>query len=870
MSQSVRSRLNVECLESRDVPSTVTQTFDTITPPALPSGWTEWSNDGSTVFATAAGQGVSGSVGVVSSGVSRTAGLAWPMQTQSGDTAVSADVQLNSLIPTFVFARGTNLGTAAPSYIAAVVTRGATVSVMKVTNGTSTLLGTVASPSSAYFSGNWVNVSLVPNGSSVAVQVMRFNTNQYLNAQGTWQSAVTNAIAVSTTLADSASDVGIGRVAAYSGSVDLDNFAIAPPSQVTAPTVSEQFDTTAIGATPTGWQSWVSNGAGTAGVSSSLALSQPNSYALSGSSNTAVRAWSTTPLPAAVSASVAVDLNSLIPAQLFVDGANLNTSTPTYDAVTLTRGVQASLVQVVNGTTTTLATLTSSGYLSGQWVQVELTAQGTDLLATIYRTDTNQWLTSSGTWSSAPTYAFNVQNAANLSVGEAGIGRAASYAGTTNFDNFTAGAVGTVGPAVAVSSSTGSGSVSGSVTFQATATGNVSQMAFILNGQVLATSTSSTASWTLNSNALANGSYTLTVLAGGTDGTVGAGEYSFTVANTPPLPPPPPPSATNPDQITINANPTSSVGYSPAPSTDTLFGPNGPSYLDVEQGQEGDCWLIASLAEVAAQAPQDIVNMFTYDGTTVENGSTVGVYTVRFFNSNNVPRYVTVDTQLPKGGSYYDQTVNGVLWVALAEKAYAVANGLGYVSTSDKGSNSYDALNSGYSYWALQAITGQSASDNNINPAQIAANWNAGDFVVLSTVSPTSSQIVGDHDYAVVGYNASSGLFELMNPWGGTTTSNLCPQDSQVYGLFSANASFLSANFSMQYIGAGTANQRNDSLPLAELGGSNFSGQSSTILEGRLSNGPITANSSDTLLDSPHKTHDGDSDISWSTGGFVG
>jgi hypothetical protein len=285
------------------------------------------------------------------------------------------------------------------------------------------------------------------------------------------------------------------------------------------------------------------------------------------------------------------------------------------------------------------------------------------------------------------------------------------------------------------------------------------------------------------------------VLAGGTSGTVGLGTYTFAVANSPP----PPPSTGTPKQI--NANPTSAEGYAPAPAGDTLFGPNGPSYLDVDQGNEGDCWLIASLAEVAAQDPQAIKNMFTYDGTIAENGATVGVYTVRFFNSNGVAKYVTIDTELPEGGGYYDHPTNGVLWVALAEKAYTIANGLGYVTSNEPGSNAYDALATGYATWALQAITGNSASNNLVTPSQIASAWEAGDFIVLSTVSPSSSYIVGNHDYAVVGYNSSSGQFELMNPWGGITSSNLCPQDNQVYGLFSANASFLSANFSNEAVG---------------------------------------------------------------------
>ena len=126
-------------------------------------------------------------------------------------------------------------------------------------------------------------------------------------------------------------------------------------------------------------------------------------------------------------------------------------------------------------------------------------------------------------------------------------------------------------------------------------------------------------------------------------------------------------------------------------------------------------------------------NMFTAAGTTVENGATVSLYKVRFFNSAGVAEYVTVDTELPSGGGYYDHPANGVLWVALAEKAYAEANGAGIVTTGNVGSDSYDALNGGDPAWALQAITGKSASDFSINPTNIAAAWNAGELIVLGS-----------------------------------------------------------------------------------------------------------------------------------------
>jgi Calpain family cysteine protease len=191
----------------------------------------------------------------------------------------------------------------------------------------------------------------------------------------------------------------------------------------------------------------------------------------------------------------------------------------------------------------------------------------------------------------------------------------------------------------------------------------------------------------------------------------------------------------------------------------SLFGPNGPQYLDVRQGGLGDCWLLASLAEVAARDPSDIRSMFTYDGTTSENGVVVQLYIVSFFDSSGKAEYVAVDTELPEGGNYYDCPVNGVLWVALAEKAYVQANRQGFVTTNYVGYDSYLALNGGDPSWAMQAITGKPAYDYNIDPANIAIAWNAGDLVVICTGNSTASPyILPDHCYAVVDYNPSSSV----------------------------------------------------------------------------------------------------------------
>lgn len=251
-----------------------------------------------------------------------------------------------------------------------------------------------------------------------------------------------------------------------------------------------------------------------------------------------------------------------------------------------------------------------------------------------------------------------------------------------------------------------------------------------------------------------------------------------------------------------------SAGGTYSPVQGTLFGPNGPSYLDVAQGEEGDCWLLSGLAETAAREPSVITSMFTSAGTASVNGAVVQLYTVRLYDANGTAHTITVDNELPDGGNLYDQPVNGVLWVALAEKAYAEANGAGIVTTQDPGVDSYSALDGGDPAWALQAITGQPANDFNVNPSDIASAWNAGQLIVIATGNnPSSPYIVGDHAYAVVGYNpASSQPFQVFNPWGGSDSNEWVPgMDGQTYGLFWASGDFLTQNYQEETI-AGAAN----------------------------------------------------------------
>ena len=269
----------------------------------------------------------------------------------------------------------------------------------------------------------------------------------------------------------------------------------------------------------------------------------------------------------------------------------------------------------------------------------------------------------------------------------------------------------------------------------------------------------------------------------------------------------------------VNPDPRDKRGPHPySPAEGSLFGrTNEPKYWDVQQGEAGDCWLLASLAEVASRAPQDIKSMFTYDGTKVENGSVVGEYTVRYYSyKTDQPEYVTVDTELPDGGNYYHRTVNysngtSVLWAALAEKAYAEANGDRYVQTlpEHEGKNSYAALDGGFPSSALQAITGDKAEEVCLNPTHIRdAYWN-GDLVVYATPKkPAGDYIACSHAYAIIKSAPFSDSFTVYNPWGvnfkspaGNGNFWAPGKEYYVYGVYNADAAFMWKHFTYPTIG---------------------------------------------------------------------
>ena len=210
--------------------------------------------------------------------------------------------------------------------------------------------------------------------------------------------------------------------------------------------------------------------------------------------------------------------------------------------------------------------------------------------------------------------------------------------------------------------------------------------------------------------------------------------------------------------------PTTSYAYQYA--SGSLF-QNGLNYQDVKQGEINDCFFLAGLAETALRSPSTIESMFTDNGDNT--------FTVRFWH-NNVADYLTVDKYLPTNsagsfvyanrGTSHNNSSNK-LWVALAEKAYAQLNQSGWIYQDN--TNSYNGIShGGYDSDAFAQITGQNTTFGNpLNSSSIINALNAGQLVGINTkLTDVASNVVPNHAYALIDYNASSQKFSLFNPWG--------------------------------------------------------------------------------------------------------
>lgn len=284
-----------------------------------------------------------------------------------------------------------------------------------------------------------------------------------------------------------------------------------------------------------------------------------------------------------------------------------------------------------------------------------------------------------------------------------------------------------------------------------------------------------------------NTTYYFDVVAQNSSGTTWGTSKGGTTLNDP-VPPPHP----------AIDNPYTTHSYFASPQYNYLWDAGGPNYTDVNQGEAGDCWLLSTLSAVVARRAEYITSMFTYLGTWQISTGTVSFYSIRLFDNTLGAHSVVVDTELPSGnysGGYaYDQPTHGI-WAALIEKAYAVANGHGWVNAPVPWTDSYYALGhddvGGIPAWAMTAVVGHYGTDVAVSSTTISGLWSQYIFVIwTSKPGPTDSHIVAGHAYAVVAVDPSSTMpFKGYNPWGqnanGTTT----------WRTFIANGPFIDQQF---------------------------------------------------------------------------
>jgi hypothetical protein len=211
----------------------------------------------------------------------------------------------------------------------------------------------------------------------------------------------------------------------------------------------------------------------------------------------------------------------------------------------------------------------------------------------------------------------------------------------------------------------------------------------------------------------------------------------------------------------------------------SLYGPTGePMFTDVQQGALGDCWVLSAVAAVAYKYPNYIKGMIDQHGN--------GTYTFCLWGpASHAWSYVTVDNELPNGGSEYDHPTVGnfqVMWAALTEKAfcewedYNPSNG-GYCYSWLGGDNPV------YSDWFLSAMTGL-PSQTHLYDTPGAPKWTDvwydlthggpgvphGQVVEMSTTGSPNPELDGDHGYAILNCGPSDASdqcpFLLYNPWG--------------------------------------------------------------------------------------------------------
>ena len=208
-----------------------------------------------------------------------------------------------------------------------------------------------------------------------------------------------------------------------------------------------------------------------------------------------------------------------------------------------------------------------------------------------------------------------------------------------------------------------------------------------------------------------------------------------------------------------------------------VFGPQvAASFDDICQGADGDCEVLASLVNMVENHAASLASMI------VANGN--GTYGVRFY-LNGRETWVTVNGILPTSQNapvYAHPSVDdpGVLWGALVEKAYAQLSATGRIG--HPAANAYLNIYADAPDIVLGNLVGDTQSRYYLSTDP---SWSADKSLFISALANGSdlilgvasgaktplgsdgkTQLVADHAFAVIGYDAATDDFIVRNPWG--------------------------------------------------------------------------------------------------------
>jgi len=218
-----------------------------------------------------------------------------------------------------------------------------------------------------------------------------------------------------------------------------------------------------------------------------------------------------------------------------------------------------------------------------------------------------------------------------------------------------------------------------------------------------------------------------------------------------------------------------------------LFSPAGPQVFDIQQGQLGDCWMLAGLGS-AAYVNQNAIKSRVVDFGDGTYGVHLGDY---FFRVDND---LVVDQQGDQRLNYTSLGRGGSLWAAVMEKAYADFRTLGSNSfPSIEGGRSMDVFNDAFQSQGTQLYeinfttpaTAQGVSDEIVK--MMARDPVTHQLINAATlgvfVTDPSVPLINGHQFVVLSYAYNDFLKQVYsitvyNPWGiDGITSDSNPND---------------------------------------------------------------------------------------------